>query len=158
MLMAQDQQQNEGVGAMDSDTDIVLDKVPTVTLAMPLILLVEDDHAVASVTIELLEDLGFSVQWAPNGVEALRWMRGGGKPILVFSDILMPLGVTGIELAAVLKNEFPGLPVLLTSGYADKAELAASTEWPLLDKPYTREELARAIWDALGFSPDTIPN
>lgn len=113
-----------------------------------LILLVEDNSAVRIVTKERLSLLGYRVIEAVNGAEALKIASMGDPLDLVFSDIVMPGGVSGIELAKRLRRMRPELPILLTSGFPDEAaRLEASETFPLavLRKPYKNEELAQRI-------------
>lgn len=135
---------------MDTAAEVTQASMPS--LASPLVLMVEDDNEVAAAVIGLIEDIGFTAHWVTDGMQALEWMRAGGMPALVFSDILMPGEINGIELAAVLANEFPHLSILLTSGYASKAQLAGWAGLPILHKPYRADELRRAIAGALGIT------
>jgi signal transduction histidine kinase/CheY-like chemotaxis protein len=115
------------------------------------ILVVEDDPDVRQLATDLLDGLGYSVLTAADGPEALSILRRGDRIDLLFSDIVVPKGMRGDELARHATALRTDLKVLLTSGYAaelpdgaapDGAETAAI---PLLRKPYRRDELARAI-------------
>ena len=110
------------------------------------ILLVEDDDEVAALVTELLEQLGYQVLRAASATAALGVLAAGRDVDLVFSDVMMPGGMNGVELAHEIRNRRPDLPVLLTSGYADAAEKRAKAEGvQLLPKPYRLDELAKAI-------------
>ena len=79
-------------------------------------------------------------------------MLQSGKPIaLVFSDIVMPGGMTGYDVMEWVRAVKPDLKVLLTSGYSDMplAVSEAARKVKVLGKPYTREQLARALREAL---------
>lgn len=99
-----------------------------------------------------LEQLGYTVCEADSAVAAIERLRAGEKADLVFSDIVMPGGMTGFDLAAWVRAHRPGLPVLLTSGFAENAAQylaegeAAAT---ILRKPYSGSDLAAAIRAAL---------
>jgi CheY-like chemotaxis protein len=114
-----------------------------------VVLLVEDDKDVRALGIGLLRDLGYKVLEAPDGAQALTILRDPKKRIdLLFSDIAMPGGYNGYELAAETATIRPQLPVLLTSAYAEfalakKGKLGVSA--PVLKKPYRDGDLARAI-------------
>src|SRR5581483_5599365 len=82
------------------------------------ILVVEDDDDVRAMTATTLEELGYSIVVARDGVEALKLLPRAGPIALLFSDYVMPNGLTGAELARAATRERPGLKVLLTSGYA----------------------------------------
>ena len=69
---------------------------------------------------------------------------------IVFSDVMMAGGVSGLELAREIKRRQPHLPVVLTTGYAEAAANMKDEKFPLLLKPYSIEDLS----EALGFTPD----
>ncbi|MFZ2029681.1 MAG: PAS domain S-box protein [Vitreimonas sp.] len=109
-------------------------------------LLVEDDADVAALTAPMLEELGWQVIWAASGEEALAILRDRADIDLVFSDVMMPGGINGLELAMRVRGEQPALPVLLTSGYAAPvAKQAAAAGVALLTKPFGLEALERGI-------------
>lgn len=109
-------------------------------------LLVEDDAEVAALTMPMLEELGWRVIRASSGEEALQIATAKPDIDLVFSDVMMPGGMNGVELALRLKAERPGLPVLLTSGYAAPvAKQAAEAGVALLAKPFSLAALEMAI-------------
>ncbi|HYZ61634.1 MAG TPA: ATP-binding protein, partial [Acetobacteraceae bacterium] len=107
------------------------------------VLVVDDDALVLSSAAAMLEDLGYKVLTAPSGMEALAIVRAGTAIDVVVADQAMP-GLTGVQLAAELGVLRPGLPVLLATGYAERAELVSSG-LPLLDKPFGQSALAAAI-------------
>jgi PAS domain S-box-containing protein len=109
-------------------------------------LLVEDDADVAALTVQMLEDLGWSVTHAATGEDALRMLAERDDIEFVFSDVMMPGGINGLELARRIRAERQALPVLLTSGYAAPvASDAAAAGVPLLAKPFSLEALEAAI-------------
>ncbi len=112
------------------------------------ILVVEDNPEVAEVTATLLEQIGYRVLRAENAAGALATLRGGRTVDLVFSDIVMPGGMNGIHLAQEVSEHYPGLRVLLTTGYSDMAA-AAETRYPILRKPFEVSGLERAVREAL---------
>ena len=112
--------------------------------ARPLtILVVDDDALVLMNTAAMLDDLGHEVLEASSGQQALRVLRRGKPVDLVLTDQVMP-GMTGLDLLAEIAAEWPGVPVVLASGYA---ELPAGTDpdLPRLAKPFQQEALARAV-------------
>ena len=109
------------------------------------VLVVDDDESVLETAKETVADLGYHVLSAHNGREALEILKGSDNVDLLFSDIVMPGGIDGIQLAEEARRLQPSLKVLLTSGYTtaslrDKHGLSA--EFPILGKPYRREQLA----------------
>jgi PAS domain S-box-containing protein len=116
------------------------------------ILVVEDNVAVRRVTVERLKALGYRVEEAEDGRRAIERLEQGPAPSLVFSDVVMPGGLSGFDLAREIAKRWPELNVLLTSGFA--ADEAAEKgdgleEIEILGKPYSQEALARAITAAL---------
>nr|WP_255486462.1 MULTISPECIES: ATP-binding protein [unclassified Luteimonas] len=110
------------------------------------VLLVEDDAEVASLVEEMLRVIGYDVVHAQSAKAALGALADGRRIDLVFSDIMMPGGTSGIELAREIHRRRPGLPVLLTSGFAEiAADEARALEIPVLRKPYALEELRAAV-------------
>lgn len=121
----------------------VLTQVPQRTEAAPgcqdrrrdHVLLVEDNAEVAEIRKERLEELGFSVTRAPELATALAILRSTTRIDLIFSDIVMPGGMTGLDLARAVRQEFgAAIPVVLATGYSDVAHQAAAEGFPLLRK------------------------
>ena len=106
------------------------------------ILTVDDDDLVRATTVEMLEDLGYAVLPARSGPEALQLLEGTCVD-LVITDHAMPQ-MTGAQLAAHLRERYPGLPVVMATGYAD---LPAGThvDLPRLAKPYSQASLAAIV-------------
>ncbi len=114
------------------------------------ILLVEDDAEVASMIMDLLEGLGFDVIHAASGVSALGALANGRVIDLVLSDIMMPGGMNGIELAREIRARRPGVPILLSSGYSDAfREEAEKLGIAILVKPYRMQDLRSAVERAM---------
>ena len=107
------------------------------------VLLVEDNPDVASVSVTLLEQLGYSVRRAADAETALREIDYDGID-LVFSDIVMPGKMDGLALAHRLREIRPDLPVLLATGYSDAAA-SVRGDFPILRKPYEIHQLSQAI-------------
>jgi PAS domain S-box-containing protein len=114
------------------------------------VLLVEDDAGVAELALGLLQDAGYKVKTACNAADALEVLRQGSPIDLVFSDVMMPGGMNGAELAKVIRTEFPSIFILLTTGYAEAAAHALTQEFPLIRKPYGREVLLDKLGEILG--------
>jgi PAS domain S-box-containing protein len=110
------------------------------------LLLVEDDAGVAAIAVDLLTGMGLEVEAVETGAEALAALSEGRFDIML-SDVVMPGGMTGIELARQAAALHPGLRILLTSGYAgdDVDDALADTPWPFVRKPYSGDDLARAL-------------
>lgn len=107
------------------------------------ILVVDDDALIAASTVAMLEDLGHRVIEAHCGNEALAILEDGLHPDLVITDHAMP-GMTGIDLALILRMRDPDLPILLATGFAEvRGNL--EIEIPRLAKPYTQQQLSSEI-------------
>ena len=103
------------------------------------VLLVEDDAGVRALTAAMLDQLGYSVRQAPNGIEALKWASQRREPIdLLMTDVVMP-GLNGRELAEGLLRLHPNVKVLFTSGYTENIIVHRGLVDPSLNfiaKPY----------------------
>jgi signal transduction histidine kinase len=111
------------------------------------ILVVEDNDDLLEVTSAMLTRFGYRVVSARNGAEAFRMLESGEQFELLFSDIVMPNGMSGVELAREAKRLSKGIKILLTSGYAgDVLERhRAVDEFPIIDKPFRLADLARCL-------------
>ena len=112
------------------------------------VLLVEDNSDVAEVGAGLFHQLGYRVRSVANAQAALAALRLDSDVDLVFSDILMPGGMTGLDLAREIGARFPTIPVLLTTGYSASAQDAVRQGVVVLQKPYDLESLRRNIREA----------
>lgn len=113
------------------------------------VLLVEDDQQVAELVEAMLNDLGHAVVRAGGVDEALARLDDDGEIELVLSDVIMPGGKSGVDLAEQLAVSRPGLPVVLCSGYVggDQSRARAG-DWPFISKPFSLETLAQALAQA----------
>ena len=120
------------------------------------LLLVEDDVGVSAIAVELLAGLGLEVEAVETGPEALQVLAYSHFDVML-SDVVMPGGMTGIELARLCAIRHPDLRILLTSGYAgdDVDEALSDAPWPFLRKPYSGEQLRKALSDLLPLTPAT---
>jgi CheY-like chemotaxis protein len=111
---------------------------------------VEDNAELLEIAVTMIRDLGYKVLVAANGVEAIALLNGDKSIDLLFSDVVMPHGINGPDLASQARSIDKNLKVLLTSGYpgTNGAE-AASNNFPILAKPYRRDDLARMLRAAL---------
>lgn len=114
-------------------------------VATKRILLVEDNDAVGQFARSLLEELGQIVTWVQSGEEALALLERAHEKIdLVFSDVIMP-GINGLELARLIRDRWPAMPVVLTTGYSDALAEQQDHGFPLLRKPYSVSSLTTFI-------------
>lgn len=113
------------------------------------ILVVEDEASLRSVVVRLLGDMGFRVLEASNGPDAVDLLAGRPDIDLLFTDVVMPGGMTGFELAAKARALNPAIALLLASGYADAADATMPAGAAILRKPYEVADLERHISAAL---------
>ncbi len=138
--------QNEAAG-------VTVDNGPEATRPLAAgcrLLLVEDDVSVAAVALELLEGLGLEVRAVETAPQALDLLKRETFDMML-SDVVMPGGMTGIELARMCGRDYPDMRVVLTSGYAgeDVDAALADAPWPFLRKPYSGEQLARILGELI---------
>ena len=138
-----------------------IDAVPSVEVAREVaddswaagtaILLVEDDAAVRAVTESLLQEMGCEVTTDIDAPSAMARLKTGQAFDLLISDIVMPGGMNGVELATWTRAQRPDLPIVLTTGYAGDqfADGSAEITWPVVRKPFRAEQLSAAVRDAL---------
>lgn len=120
------------------------------------ILVVEDDALVRKYVISQLESLGYAPIAAANATEAIALVERGQTFDLLFTDIVMPGGMNGRELADEMVRRRPGARVLYTSGFTENAIVHQGRLDPdvaLLSKPYRKLDLAQMVRKALGPSP-----
>jgi len=115
--------------------------------ALGRVLVVEDDRIVSELAAGMLNELGFEAVVTHSAKEALERLSGEQRPTMVFSDIVMPGGISGIELAHRIRDRLPELPILLTTGYSE--QVAGLHGFPVLQKPYELESLAGALGKVL---------
>lgn len=149
------------------EIDSVVGKGTTVTIALPVaeasagnelagttgskspryrkILVVDDEERVRRMAGRLLYSFGFEVVESENADDALRALSMNSDIDMVLTDIVMPGSINGRELANRIAAEYPQIRVLLATGFDDSNIDLASMDWPILPKPYTAEELEKAI-------------
>ena len=113
-----------------------------------VVLVVEDDPQVREIAVAFLRTLGYATHAASTAELALEVIRSNASVDLLFSDVVLGSGMSGLDLALRARQHHPRLPVLLTSGY-NEYTVDARTPFALLRKPYTREDFAAAIRLAL---------
>jgi signal transduction histidine kinase/CheY-like chemotaxis protein len=113
------------------------------------VLFVEDEEMLRVLMKKLLELKGYDVVAAENARSALEILEQGATRFdVVVSDIVMPGGMSGRELAATIRSSYPGLPIILASGYCSEINTEAGKDirtYPFLEKPYSIEQLMKII-------------
>jgi two-component system NtrC family sensor kinase len=120
-------------------------------------LVVEDNAEVAEVATAYLQQLGYMVKQVANAHEALELLGNDPKIDLVFSDVLMPGGMTGLELGHAIRQLYPAMPVLLATGYSDSARDAVQQGFVVLQKPFDLAALERGLDEARKWKVEEQP-
>jgi len=125
-----------------------------------IILVVEDNDNVRSMTVARLEELGYRLCEADSAAAALKILESDARVDLLFTDVVMPGGMSGIDLARRALELRPALKVIFASGYASSFPTTGGVAGELLQKPYRDEELMRALQRTLAersASPGALP-
>lgn len=117
------------------------------------ILLVEDEQVLREMACDILQSYGYKILEASSGREALGiWKEAGGQIDLLLTDLVMPEGISGVNLAERLLDDRPDLKIVFTSGYSAgeiNPELLARSQAHFLQKPYTQAQLAKIVRNCL---------
>ena len=109
------------------------------------VLVVEDNVEVGQFATQVLQDLGYETVWAANADEALKVLEAESARFdVVFSDVVMP-GMSGMDLGHEVQRRYPGLPIVLTTGYSHVLVEEGLHGFELLQKPYAAEEVSRVL-------------
>jgi len=112
----------------------------------PRILVVEDNEDVRELAESMLDSAGYAVVSAPSGEQALDLLEEQADIDLVFTDVLMPGGMNGLQLADQVRARRPGTPILITTGYMDELPAASRAQsLDILTKPYRQEDLLSRV-------------
>ncbi len=111
------------------------------------VLVVEDNHDVRTVTVSLLEQLGYRALAVENAAAAIDALAAPQKIDLIFSDVVLPGDIDGLLLARTITARYPDLPIVLTTGYAKVFD--SEPEFPVLRKPFQISDLGRIIREVL---------
>jgi len=140
-------------GATEADRTAVIGARPAEASNFEIVLIVEDNAEVREVAVKRLDLLGYTTLTAETGSEAISILQRGDKIDLVFSDVVMPGGMSGFDLAAWLRAHRPDVSILLTSGFTGGAAKNGEIDAPdvrVLQKPYALADLAQAVRETLG--------
>jgi len=118
----------------------------------PRVLVVDDNPDVAQVTSSLFEQMGYDTSLRDSAESALQFLKDGKRADLVFSDIVMPGSIDGIGLANEIRVRYPGLPIVLSTGYTDSAQKVPDG-LHVLRKPFDTDTLTRVIETVMGPEP-----
>ena len=142
----------------DLSTSETIRQVQEIATGNETILIVDDEEGLLELSKENLQGLGYRVLTATNGRKALEHLRNDHSIKLLFSDIVMPGGLNGYELAKKTIMLYPEIKILLTSGYSEKIMFNndfQNESFIVLDKPYSQSDLAFKIQQLLNPSKNT---
>ncbi len=104
------------------------------------------------ITVSMLESMNFNVQEAESGMAALEILDQDYGITLMLTDIVMPGDMSGIDLASMVSAGYPDIKIIYASGYSSESmekDGAAEINFPLLKKPYKKQELAQLLSQVL---------
>jgi CheY-like chemotaxis protein len=111
----------------------------------PVVLVVEDEYLVRLYAADVIADAGFDVIQANNADEAIAFLEARKDIAVVFTDIDMPGSMDGLKLAAAVRNRWPPIELILTSGKYNPGDQGIPERGHFLPKPYHANSLARAV-------------
>lgn len=126
---------------------VVGDQDGAAKVASGSILVVEDDPNVASITRAFLEELGYDVWFAGTAVSAAFALKER-QPEIILTDIILPGGMSGLDLAQQVAENYPEIPVVLMTGYTPEMDRVQSLGFPVMRKPYLLDDLAKTLENA----------
>jgi CheY-like chemotaxis protein len=115
----------------------------------PTVLVVEDQPLTRVATVETLEDAGFQVLEASNADEAIRILEARDNVRIVFTDIDMPGSMDGLKLARAVRDRWPPIKIVITSGQLIPNETDLPAGGRFVAKPYDPARIASTLWDMI---------
>jgi two-component system NtrC family sensor kinase len=110
-----------------------------------VVLVVEDEPNVLEMAVESVQQLGYTAMAAPNPQQALQHLKLAARVDVLFTDVVMPGGMNGLQLSTEARRLWPAIKVLLTSGYIGLSGVDLPDDIPLLPKPYNRDQLSARL-------------
>ncbi len=114
-------------------------------MTKPVVLVVEDEPLVRLFAADMLEDAGFEVLQAPNATEAIAALEDRLDVRVVFTDVDMPGGVSGIQLTAYIRSRWPPIQIIVTSGRPWPADDPVPANVAFFPKPYRQEQVLDTV-------------
>jgi signal transduction histidine kinase/ActR/RegA family two-component response regulator len=136
----------------DAAQDVAPSPEPSLRGGNEVVLVVEDNAALRRVAARQLVEMGYCVQESENGVQAMERLEADPTIDVVFTDVVMPGGIDGVQLARKVLSRWPKVRVLLTSGFPGSTVnrgRGLDRSMRLLSKPYRKDQLARALREIL---------
>ncbi len=111
----------------------------------PIVLVVEDEPILRMAAVDMVEDAGFIAVEAANATEAINILESRPDIQIVFSDIDMPRGIDGMKLAAAIRERWPPIHILLTSGHIHDREIKLPIDAVFFAKPYDERSIVAEL-------------
>jgi CheY-like chemotaxis protein len=111
----------------------------------PIVLVVEDEPLLRMAGADMVENAGFDVVEAANATEAVQILESRPDIRIVFSDIDMPMGLDGMKLAAIIRDRWPPIEIILVSGHVEPSEHDLPHRTVFFSKPYKETEVVAQI-------------
>jgi CheY-like chemotaxis protein len=111
----------------------------------PIVLIVEDEPILRISAIDMVEEAGFEALEAADATEAIQILEARRDIRIVFADIQMPRGIDGMKLAALIRNRWPPIEIILTSGHVDAANVDLPPRGLFFSKPYDEKHVVAAM-------------
>jgi CheY-like chemotaxis protein len=115
------------------------------TTTRPAVLVVEDEPLQRMMAVDLVEQAGFAALAAANADQALGILEKRGDISVVFTDINLPHGMDGMRLAKLIRDRWPPVGVIITSGHIDSRQVALPSRSRFFPKPYREREIVEAL-------------
>lgn len=116
----------------------------------PTVLVVEDEAIIRLAAVDMIESAGFAVIDAADATAAMRLLEDHDGIEVVFTDVDMPRGINGLELAANIKDRWPDIHVIITSGKVEAGQAALPEDCVLFAKPYHEARVVDKVRRGLG--------
>lgn len=110
-----------------------------------MLLVVEDEPLLRMMAVDLAEDAGFEVVEAANAAEAVAILEARADIRIVFTDVAMPGGMDGMRLAACIRDRWPPIEIIMTSGHVRPDPAALPTRTEFFAKPYRHDQVTAAM-------------
>jgi CheY-like chemotaxis protein len=111
----------------------------------PVVLVVEDEALLLMAAIAMVDHAGFEAVEAANSAQAIEILESRMDIRVVFSDIDMPEGIDGVRLAAIIRDRWPEIEIILTSGFVEPSRVELPTRGLFFSKPYDEEQVITAM-------------
>jgi CheY-like chemotaxis protein len=111
----------------------------------PVVLVVEDEAVLLMAAIAMVDHAGFEAVEAANAAQAIEILESRMDIRVVFSDIDMPEGIDGVRLAAIIRDRWPEIEIILTSGFVEPSRVELPTRGLFFSKPYDEHQVITAM-------------